>query len=125
MQKFITIGQLRRDIYKQNTACRAAGSREGSKVNLAELRKKDVIQVASGANLGRVDDLSFDAASARLCALVLFGRPKLFGLLGREEDVSIPWEEVVSIGADVVLVKSELPPPAHKTRGGLLSWLFQ
>ncbi len=94
-------------------------------MTLAELCKKDVIQVASGANLGRVDDLCFDAADAKLCALVLFGRPKLFGLLGREEDVSIPWNEVVSIGADVVLVKSELPTPAHKPRGGVLGWLFQ
>lgn len=94
-------------------------------MTLMELCKKDVIQVASGANLGRVDDLRFDAVSAKLCALVLFGRPKLFGLLGREEDVEIPWEEVVNIGADVVLVKSELPLPARKPRGCLLARLFE
>lgn len=93
-------------------------------MTLAELCKKDVIQMASGANLGRVDDLRFDAASAKMTALVLFGRPRLFGLLGRDEDVTIPWEEVINIGADVVLVKSELPAPVQKNRGGFWSRFF-
>ena len=94
-------------------------------MTLAELCKKDVIQMASGANLGRVDDLRFDAENARMTALVLFGRPRLFGLLGREEDVSIPWEEVINIGADVVLVKTELPAPPPKPRGGFWARFFE
>ncbi len=94
-------------------------------MTLAELCKKDVIQMASGANLGRVDDMQFDAANARVTTLVLFGRPRLFGLLGRDADVSIPWEEVINIGADVVLVKTELPAPPHKPRGGFWSRFFE
>lgn len=93
-------------------------------MTLAELCKKDVIQITTGANLGRVDDLRFDAADARLTDLVLFGRPRLFGLLGREEDVAIPWQDLVNVGADVVLVKTELPPSAPRPRGGLLARLL-
>lgn len=93
-------------------------------MTLAELCKKDVIQLTTGANLGRVDDLRFDPADARLTDLVLFGRPRLFGLLGREEDVAIPWQDLVNVGADVILVKTELPPPAPRPHGGLLARLL-
>ena len=60
-------------------------------MTLSELCKKDVIQVPLGANLGRADDLRFDPQTAALEGLVLLGRPRLFGLLGRQEDVFIPW----------------------------------
>ena len=56
-------------------------------MTLSELCKKDVIQVPLGANLGRADDLRFDPQTAALEGLVLLGRPRLFGLLGRQEDV--------------------------------------
>ena len=93
-------------------------------VTLTELCKKDVIQVSSGANLGRVDDLEFDGTGAMIRQLVLFGRPRLFGLLGRQPDVMIPWQDVQSIGQDVVLVRTELPPPSPRAREGLLRELF-
>ena len=38
---------------------------------------------------------------------MLYGRLKLFGLLGREEDVAIPWKEIEKIGEDVLLVRTE------------------
>lgn len=93
-------------------------------MTLSDLCKKDVIQMATGTNLGRVDDLNFDGANAAVLEMVLFGRPKLFGLLGREADVKIPWADVVNIGADVVLVKTELPAPPRPARGGLLAKWF-
>lgn len=82
-------------------------------MTLTELCRKDVIQVITGANLGRVDDLEFAEDTAAVQALVLFGRPKLFGLLGRGENVRIPWEDITSVGMDVILVKTEVPkaPP--------------
>lgn len=91
-------------------------------MTLCELCKKDVIQVPLGANLGRVDDLRFDAGSARLEGLVLLGRPRMFGLLGRQEDVFIPWQEIDTIGADVILVRTRLP--AAKPPAGLLARLL-
>ena len=40
----------------------------------------------------------------------------LGGLLGREEDLVIPWQEIGIIGEDAVLVHTALPepPPAQK-----------
>ncbi len=83
---------------------------------LYELCERDVVSVKNGANLGRVDDLRVDETTARVQSLVIYGRLKWFGLLGREEDLSIPWEEIVTIGSDVVLVNTDLPPRERKLK---------
>ena len=93
-------------------------------MTLHELCKKDVIQVITGTNLGRVDDLAFNRETAKIEALVLYGRPKLFGLLGRQPDVHIPWEDVTGIGMDVVMVKTQLPEAEKPRNAGVWEKLF-
>ena len=44
----------------------------------------------------------------------MLGRPHLFGLLGRDETLTIPWEEIDKIGLDAVLVRTELPLPEQQ-----------
>ena len=85
-------------------------------MTIRELCAKEVVQMEKGVCLGRADDLVFDPATARLQSLILLGRPKLFGLLGRDEDLVIPWQEIGTIGEDAVLVHTALPepPPAQK-----------
>ena len=72
-------------------------------MTIRELCAKEVVQMEKGVCLGRADDLVFDPATARLQSLILLGRPKLFGLLGRDEDLVIPWQEIGTIGEDAVL----------------------
>ena len=84
-------------------------------MTIRELCEKEVVQLEQGACLGRADDLAFDPATAQLQSLILLGRPKLFGLLGREESLNIPWQEIETIGTDAVLVHTKVPPaPAPK-----------
>ena len=84
-------------------------------MTIRELCEKEVVQLEQGVCLGRADDLTFDPATARLQSLILLGRPRLFGLLGREENLTIPWQEIETIGTDAVLVHTQLPPaPAPK-----------
>lgn len=75
-----------------------------------ELCAKEVVQVQEGVCLGKVDDLVLDENSAQIESLLLFGRPRLFGLLGREETLTIQWQEIEKIGADALLVTTQLPP---------------
>ena len=93
-------------------------------MTLSELCKKDVVQVEQGANLGRADDLRFNTQTAQIEGLVLLGRPKLFGFLGRQEDVFIPWAEIDTVGADVILVHTPLPAEAPRRNPSFLSGLF-
>lgn len=85
-------------------------------MTLHDLSEKDVIQMKTGENLGRIDDLLFDENSARLESVILHGRSHLFGLLGYEEDLIIPWEAIRNIGADVIMVDAEPLPVQHRTK---------
>lgn len=69
-----------------------------------ELCSKEVVQLKDGACLGRVDDLELDADTARIGSLLLLGRPRLFGLLGRDETLTIPWADIERIGLDLSLI---------------------
>lgn len=71
----------------------------------AELRVRDVVDVTDGRRLGNVADLEIDPESGRVTALIVPGASRLFGLLGSEEDAAIPWADIVTIGADVILVR--------------------
>ncbi len=74
-----------------------------------ELSKKEVVQLKEGACLGKIDDMVIDPEHARIEKLLMLGRPKLFGLLGRGETLVIEWDEIEKIGADALLGSTELP----------------
>ena len=74
---------------------------------MGELRNKEVINVKDGTRIGFVCDVEIDTHTAVLTAVVVYGRLRLFGLMGREEDFVIPWQDIVLIGDDAVLVNFE------------------
>ena len=76
-------------------------------VALSILCRKDIISISTGQNIGRADDIEFNEKNAKVENLIVFGRPKLFGLLGRGKDVRIPWEDVITVGKDVILINSQ------------------
>ena len=80
-----------------------------------ELCAKEVVQLSNGACLGKADDLELDPQTAQIQSLQLLGRPRFFGLLGRDATLTIPWEEIDKIGVEAVFVRTELPPPEPKT----------
>ncbi len=71
---------------------------------MADMRNKEVINVRDGVRLGNVCDIELDTASACVRAIIIYGRSKLFGLMGREDDLVIRWEEIQVIGDETVLV---------------------
>ncbi len=76
-------------------------------MTLKDLRKKDVIRADNGDNLGRADDLEFEESTAAVSQIILYGRPRFFGLAGRQPDLLIPWKDILQIGNDVILVRIE------------------
>lgn len=69
-----------------------------------ELRYKEVISMADGCRWGYVGDMEIDLDSGQIRALIVPGRRRLFGLLGREADRRIPWTSVRRFGDDIILV---------------------
>ena len=69
-----------------------------------DFARRDVICIHSGRKVGSHCDFEFDTQTALITALVLPGRKRLWGLLGKEDDITIPWDHVKVIGDDTVLV---------------------
>ena len=59
-------------------------------MTLRDLSAKDVIQLKTGENLGRIDDVVFDEHGGQLQSVILRGRAHCFGLLGCDDDLILP-----------------------------------
>lgn len=81
---------------------------------VAQLRHKEVINSVTGCRIGTVDDVEVDTATARIVAIVIYGRGKIFGIWGKCEDYIISWENIVLIGEDTILVKECIRKSAKK-----------
>ena len=68
-----------------------------------DLRDKDVININDGRRYGCVSDVEIDISSGRLCAIIVPGESKGF-IFGRCEEIRIPWDKIVRIGNDAILV---------------------
>lgn len=73
---------------------------------MTELRYKEVIDIADGSRYGCVGDVEVDLETGRIKSLVVPGRLRLFGLLGRGEDKVFPWSSVRRFGEDIILVET-------------------
>lgn len=72
-----------------------------------ELKNKQIVCVKDGYVLGFVSDVELDTENGSLTSLIIFGRLKFFGVLGREEDIIIPWSEIMVIGPETILVSTD------------------
>ena len=80
---------------------------------VTELRDKEIINISDGCRFGYVGDVEVDLETGQVKALVVPGRLRFFGLLGREEDKVFPWESVRRFGEDIILVEAA---EAHSKR---------
>ena len=76
---------------------------------LGDLRRKEVANLRDGTRLGFVTDVEIDEVDGRIESLVVPGPTRLFGLFGREEDYIISWDEIETLGEDIVLVSVAMP----------------
>ena len=76
---------------------------------ISDLSYKEVIHLESGQRLGYVRDAEIDAHTGKVVALIIPGRLKWLGLLGREPDQIIPWERIRRLGEDIIFVGEKSP----------------
>ena len=89
-----------------------------------DLRCKEIINIKTGCKLGYADDLEFETCTAKILKLIVYGKPKFFGLCGREEDFFIPWCNIEVIGEDTILVSCD-SPHRPKSRESFLKSLLK
>lgn len=69
------------------------------------MRNMEVIDILTGAKIGFIKDLKIDCEENKVLSLILPGEIKSW--FGKEDKKEIPWEDIVKIGTDVILVKIE------------------
>ncbi len=71
---------------------------------ITDMSYKEVIDLQTGQRLGYVRDAEIDPETGKVTALVIPGRLKWLGLLGREPETVIPWETIHRLGEDIIFV---------------------
>ena len=76
-------------------------------MRLTQLQCKEVICVSNGQRLGFIEDVEVEIPEGTIRAILVPGGGKVLGLLGRKEDLRIPWHCIRRIGPDIVLVEAD------------------
>ncbi|ADY55019.1 sporulation protein, YlmC/YmxH family [Syntrophobotulus glycolicus DSM 8271] len=78
-------------------------------MKVSEMRMLDIINVEDGRRLGPILDLDIDLEKGIMKGLVVMVTAKGRSFFGsnRGGDAFIPWERVVKIGVDVILVDAK------------------
>lgn len=84
-------------------------------VKISDLKARDVVNVVDGQRLGPIKDVDIDLAEGKVTALILPGANRFLGVFGREQEIVVPWNKIVKIGMDVILVEV---PGYHTPRRG-------
>ncbi|MBC7076204.1 MAG: YlmC/YmxH family sporulation protein [Syntrophomonadaceae bacterium] len=74
-------------------------------IKISDLRIRDVVNILDGRKLGHIIDIDLDLENGKVMALVLPGRSGRFNIFSRREEVVVPWNKIVRIGKDVILVE--------------------
>ncbi len=74
-------------------------------LKVSEFQIKDVVNVSDGKRLGNIEDIEINLNTGRIEAVIIGGAGKVLGLFGKDEEVVIPWQNILKIGEDVILVR--------------------
>ena len=91
-------------------------------LRFTQLQCKEVICISDGRRLGFITDVVVEVPDGQICAIIVPGPCRLFGMLGRQEDFRIPWSCIRRIGPDIVLV--DIKPEDCRVPRGRQGWLF-
>ena len=75
---------------------------------IGDLRYKEVINVTDGSRYGYVGDVEVDLETGQIRTLIVPGRLRFFGLLGREDERVCPWSAIRRFGEDIILVEGDV-----------------
>lgn len=75
-------------------------------MRVSELRILEIINIEDGRRLGPIIDLDLDLEKGMLKGIIVLApsRGKGFFGGGRNGDVFIPWDKVIKVGVDVILI---------------------
>lgn len=77
-------------------------------IKISDLRDREIINIIDGRRLGPIKDIVLDLEKGKIMAIVLPGISggRILGIFGRSDDLIVPWDKIIRIGVDVVLVET-------------------
>jgi YlmC/YmxH family sporulation protein len=79
-------------------------------IKLSELQIKEVIVIDDGRRLGHIHDLEINPDNGRITSIILVVKDQGGGFFGKSDEVVIHWNQIVTIGSDVILVREVHQP---------------
>ena len=76
-------------------------------ITFEEICRKEIINTLDGKSFGFANDILFDSETRKITAIIVKNHPKFLGIFGREEDFSIGWDKIETVGKDTILVKTD------------------
>ena len=87
--------------------------------SISELQYKEIIDIADGTRYGYIGDVEVDIQTGQILNVIISGRARCFGLLGREPDIIFPWRSITRFGDDLILVDGTQRRSSSKTAAKL------
>ena len=66
------------------------------------MRSMEIIDINTGSKIGFLKDIKIDYENQRVVSIMLPGEAN--GWFSKSEDIEIPWDSIVKVGVDVLLV---------------------
>lgn len=74
-------------------------------VKISEFQIKDVVNISDGKKLGNIGDIDINLTTGKIEAIIITGNGRVLGFFGKNDEVVIPWKNILKIGHDVILVR--------------------
>lgn len=74
-------------------------------IRISEFQVKDVVNISDGRKLGNISDIEINLDTGKIVSIIISASGKLLGFFGKEDEVVIPWNQIIKIGEDVILVR--------------------
>lgn len=66
------------------------------------MRSMEIIDINTGSKIGFLKDIKIDYENQKVVSIMLPGESN--GWFSKSEDIEIPWDSIVKVGVDVLLV---------------------
>ncbi|SES73326.1 YlmC/YmxH family sporulation protein [Anaerobranca gottschalkii] len=77
-------------------------------MRISDLRNKEILNFSEGLLIGHFDDLEIDLEKGIIKSLIISGRRGFLVFFTDEPDIIIPWNKIIKIGHDVIIVDLSL-----------------
>lgn len=74
-------------------------------VRACDLKQREVINIVNAERLGYINDVDIDFESGKVRSIIIPNRHGFLGWIFKRNDYIVPWEKIVTVGREIILVK--------------------